>query len=99
MAEHRPSKAAMRVRSPFLAPIRGDSMEQQEKKQEALIDGPIEIMAPICGSCPVCAAFHDENTPHNHHSLLYMTRFHWEYGRYPTPKDAAAHLQKNEVVT
>lgn len=51
----------------------------------------IKILPPMRGSCPICAAMHEEQMPHNRNSLYYQMRFYQENRRFPTWKDAMAH--------
>ncbi len=43
------------------------------------------------GQCPVCAATHSTEQPHNKGSLYYQYNFFDEHGRWPTWQDAMAH--------
>lgn len=54
----------------------------------------IRLLAPVPGSCPVCAGKHGADEPHTIESLYYRIKFRQEYGRTPTAEDAAAHLQE-----
>lgn len=51
----------------------------------------MRILPPGPGNCPICAAKHPPELPHNRNSLYYQMRFRHENGRFPTWKDAAAH--------
>lgn len=51
----------------------------------------VRIFPPAPGKCPICAADHPAEFPHNKDSLYYQMRFWQEHGRFPTWKDAAAH--------
>lgn len=70
-----------------------DSLERQAKKQtkEGMRINDIHIMPPSPGKCPVCAAEHDPNTPHDAQSLYYRMKFLQKKGRFPSWKDAMAH--------
>lgn len=54
----------------------------------------IRLLAPVPGSCPVCAGKHEADEPHAIESLYYRIKFRQKYGRTPTAEDAAAHLQE-----
>lgn len=54
----------------------------------------IRLLAPVPGSCPMCAGKHGADEPHTIESLYYRIKFRQEYGRAPTAEDAAAHLQE-----
>lgn len=43
------------------------------------------------GTCPLCAAAHSPNFPHNRDSLTYQYRFYDKHGRWPAWEDAMAH--------
>lgn len=51
----------------------------------------VRILPPREGRCPVCAATHAPELPHNKDSLYYQMRFRQQHGRFPTWKDATAH--------
>lgn len=55
----------------------------------------IRIFAPGAGACPVCAAKHGRDEPHDVSSLYYQNQFWKMYRRFPTADDAAAHLREN----
>lgn len=44
------------------------------------------------GVCHECAVDHRPAEAHNKDSLYYQYKFHGEHGRWPTWKDAVAHL-------
>ena len=54
----------------------------------------IKVMAPVPGTCPVCAAKHDPQEPHDRDSLYYQQRFHRGHERFPTWADAMAHCKE-----
>ena len=49
------------------------------------------VLPPKPGSCPVCAAEHPPDLPHNPASLYYQYQFYRKNGRWPTWHDAMAH--------
>lgn len=51
----------------------------------------VRLFPPGEGKCPICAAKHLPEIPHNRDSLYYQMRFLQEHGRFPTWRDAAAH--------
>ena len=51
----------------------------------------VRITAPIPGSCPVCASFHEKTEPHDLNSLYYQNKFFKVYKRFPTWADAMYH--------
>ena len=51
----------------------------------------IKIFAPGPGTCPVCAARHKPEAPHDRNSLYYQHRFRRENRRFPTWADAMRH--------
>lgn len=51
----------------------------------------MRLFPPGPGKCPVCAATHPPEVPHNRDSLYYQIKFRQEHGRFPTWQDAAAH--------
>lgn len=53
------------------------------------------ILPPLAGTCPVCAAIHKENMPHNRDSLYYQMLFYQQNGRFPTWADAMAHCDQH----
>ena len=53
--------------------------------------GEIRITAPVPGSCPVCAKVHEEQEPHDLHSLYYQNQFFKAHKRFPTWADALRH--------
>lgn len=52
------------------------------------------LLPPKPGTCPVCAANHAPDLPHNRDSLYYQMRFHQRHGRFPTWADAMAHCSE-----
>ena len=48
----------------------------------------IRIIAPVPGTCRVCAARHTADKPHDLSSLYYKNRFWKEHHRFPTREDA-----------
>ena len=54
----------------------------------------IVILPPRPGACPICAARHKENQPHNPESLYYQVRFRQKHRRFPTWADAMAHCSE-----
>ncbi len=65
-------------------------MNEKTKAREFGIEA-VQILPPGEGRCPVCAAAHAPELPHNKDSLYYQMRFRQQHGRFPTWKDAAAH--------
>lgn len=59
--------------------------------RDARVAGEIKILVPGKGKCPICAARHLPNRPHNPHSLYYQIHFWQKHGRLPNEEDAAAH--------
>ena len=59
----------------------------------------IQILVPGKGKCPICAAKHAAELPHNRNSLYYQIHFWQKRGRFPTAEDAAAHcgLAANKI--
>lgn len=53
------------------------------------------IVPPIPGSCPICAAKHEKEEPHNRDSLYYKVQFYNKHGRMPTWADAMAHCDED----
>lgn len=51
----------------------------------------MQLLPPAPGKCPICAAKHAPELPHNKDSLYYQMRFRQQHGRFPDWKDAAAH--------
>ena len=51
----------------------------------------IRILPPMRGSCPICAAMHEEALPHKRNSIYYQMKFRQQHGRFPTWEDAMAH--------
>ncbi len=51
----------------------------------------VMILPPKPGTCPLCAAAHDRDMPHNRDSLYYQMKFYQQNGRFPTWADAMAH--------
>ena len=49
------------------------------------------LLAPAPGRCPVCAAQHPPDLPHNPASLYYQYQFYREYMRWPDWQDAMDH--------
>lgn len=54
----------------------------------------VHIAAPTKEVCPICAAYHHPDYPHNWHSLYYQMRFRQDHGRFATRDDAIAHCPK-----
>ena len=52
------------------------------------------LLPPKPGTCPVCAADHTPDLPHNRDSLFYQMRFYQRHGRFPTWADAMAHCSE-----
>lgn len=52
------------------------------------------LLPPAEGSCPICAAKHPPEQPHNAQSLYYQYRFYGIRGRWPTWADAVAHCSE-----
>jgi hypothetical protein len=53
------------------------------------------IMPPRPGACPICAAMHAPEQPHNRDSVYYQMRFRQRHGRTPTWADAMAHCDED----
>lgn len=53
--------------------------------------GKVFLFAPAPGRCPVCAAEHPPDLPHNPASLYYQYQFYRRNGRWPTWHDAMNH--------
>ena len=62
--------------------------------RDARVAGELRILVPGRGKCPVCAARHAQDKPHNPHSLYYQIHFWQENGRMPTEADARAHCAR-----
>lgn len=56
----------------------------------------IRIIPPRRGACRICAAFHEQNFPHDVNSLYYRTKFRRRHGRYPATDDAEMHCNNTE---
>ena len=54
----------------------------------------IRIIPALRNACPVCAASHDPDAPHNRDSLYYQMRFFQQNGRWPTWNDAMRHCDR-----
>ena len=54
----------------------------------------IQILPPMRGTCPICAAMHEAELPHNRNSLYYRMKFRQQHGRFPTWEDAMAHCSE-----
>lgn len=52
------------------------------------------LLAPAPGRCPVCAAEHPPDLPHNPASLYYQYQFYREHARWPTWGDAMEHCHE-----
>lgn len=50
----------------------------------------IHVLSPMPGVCPVCAARHGPEEPHDHRSLYYIVHFYQKNKRFPTEEDATA---------
>lgn len=61
---------------------RGDSFEE------------IRIYAPGPRACPICAAKHAADQPHDRDSLYYQNRFFMRHRRFPTWEDAMTHCSE-----
>ena len=55
----------------------------------------IKIRAPGPRTCPVCAAVHAPDQPHDRDSLYYQNWFFKRYKRFPTWTDAMAHCSED----
>lgn len=51
----------------------------------------LRLLPPAPGKCPICAAEHEPELPHNKNSLYYQMRFRQQHGRFPDWRDACAH--------
>ena len=51
----------------------------------------IKLIPPQPGVCPLCAARHKANEPHDRDSFLYQNQFFRKSGRFPTWEDAMSH--------
>jgi len=51
------------------------------------------LLPPSPDACPVCAAVHAADLPHNPCSLYYQYRFYRDHLRWPTWEDATAHCR------
>ena len=47
----------------------------------------IHVYPPRPWACPVCAAKHRPEEPHDYMSLYYMNHFYRKHKRFPTPED------------
>lgn len=54
--------------------------------------GGFTLLPAAPGTCPECAQAHAPEQAHNAQSLFYQYRFRSQHGRWPTWKDAVAHL-------
>lgn len=50
---------------------------------------------PTPDNCPVCAATHDPEQPHDQRSLYYQYYFYNQHGRFPTWADAMEHCPED----
>lgn len=55
----------------------------------------IKVVAPVPGSCPICATRHDPKEPHDRDSLYYQNYFRKKHKRFPTWDDAMSHCKES----
>lgn len=56
--------------------------------------GEVRITPLLPGSCPVCAARHRPEEPHDRDSLYYQNWFYKTHRRFPTWEDAMSHCDE-----
>lgn len=54
--------------------------------------GGFSMLPTAPGTCEECAVEHGDDEPHNRDSLAYQYLFYGKHGRWPTWKDACAHV-------
>src|SRR4051812_44435056 len=58
---------------------------------EVVEAGPMTLLPPPPGTCPLCAVAHEPGNAHNQQSLFYQMRFQMAHGRGPRWSDAVMH--------
>ena len=61
------------------------------KYEAKVFNDSFKIMPPKEGLCPICAAKHAPEQPHNRDSLYYQLTFYQQNQRMPTWADAMEH--------
>jgi hypothetical protein len=54
----------------------------------------IRVVPPMPGTCPVCAAKHRKDAPHDKNSVYFQNWFYHRHRRFPTWEDAMEHCSE-----